>query len=558
MAFDGIITSAMVAELNSLIIDSRVEKIYLPNKNEIILSLRKNRENLKLLFSIDASNARFHITNTSKENPAKPPQFCMVLRKHLQGAKLLKIAQYGLDRVIEFVFENIDELGDISRKSLYIELMGKYSNIILVNNTKKIIDSMRHVDSTMSSIREVLPARDYILPTTLDRSTFIGMDYDQFLATLQVAMMTPTTKENDYAGLISNQFIGFSRLFVQNLLDFCNFENTFTNENTRKMFTSISILLNNCNNRLVKLINIGKDYHIDLNDYSTSSTLLSEFLDKYYSEKENKNILHGYKQSLSREVLNQKSKYDKNLKRVNEIITESKDMEKYKEYGELLSSNIYRMQSGLKEIEVENFFDNNNPVIIPLNESFSPSKNAQQYFKKYTKLKNSLLHANAQKEDYENNLDYLENVLYQIEECENVNDVEEIRKEFIDEGYIHSNPSKKKKAQEVSMPHKYEMNGIEILVGKNNIQNEKLTLKEAKKTYTWLHTKNVHGSHVIIKSDEVPDDVLLYAAELAVKHSQGKNSSKIEVDYTLVKNVRKLPGGKPGKVTYTNYKTIVV
>ncbi|MBR4111335.1 MAG: NFACT family protein [Clostridia bacterium] len=558
MAFDGIITSAMVAELDSIIVDSRVEKIYLPNKNEIILSLRKNRENLKLLFSIDASNARFHITNTLKENPAKPPQFCMVLRKHLQGAKLLKIAQYGLDRVIEFVFENIDELGDISRKSLYVELMGKYSNIILVNNTKKIIDSMRHVDSTMSSIREVLPARDYILPTTLDRSTFIGMDYDHFLATLQVSLMTPTTKENDYAGLISNQFVGFSRLFVQNLLDFCNFENTFTNENTRKMFTSISILLNNCNNRLVKLINIGKDYHIDLNDYSTSSTLLSEFLDKFYNEKENKNILHGYKQSLSREVLNQKSKYDKNLKRVNEIIAESKDMEKYKEYGELLSSNIYRMQSGLKEIEVENFFDNNNPIIIPLNESFSPSKNAQQYFKKYTKLKNSLMHANTQKEEYENNLDYLENILYQIDECENVNDVEEIRKELIDEGYIHSSPSKKKKVQEVSLPHKYEMNGIEILVGKNNIQNEKLTLKESKKTYTWLHTKNVHGSHVIIKSDEVPDDVLLYAAGLAVKHSQGKDSSKIEVDYTLVKNVRKLPGGKPGKVTYTNYKTIVI
>lgn len=558
MAFDGIITSAVISELNSLIIDSRVEKIYLPNKNEIILSLRKNRENLKLLFSIDASNARFHITNTSKENPVKPPQFCMVLRKHLQGAKLLKIAQYGLDRVIEFVFENIDELGDISRKSLYIELMGKYSNIILVNNTKKIIDSMRHVDSTMSSIREVLPARDYILPTTLDKSTFIGMDYDQFLATLQVAMMTPTTKENDYAGLISNQFVGFSKLFVQNLLENCNFENIFTNENTRKMFTTISILLNNCNNHLIKLINIGKDYHLDLNDYSTSSILLSEFLDKFYSEKENKNILHGYKQSLSREVLNQKSKYDKNLKRVNEIIAESKDMEKYKEYGELLSSNIYRMQSGLKEIEVENFFDNNNPIIIPLNESFSPSKNAQQYFKKYTKLKNSLTHATAQKEDYENNLDYLENILYQIEECENVNDVEEIRKELIDEGYLHSTPSKKKKVQEISMPHKYEMNGIEILVGKNNIQNEKLTLKDSKKTYTWLHTKNVHGSHVIIKSDEVPNDVLLYAAELAVKHSQGKNSSKIEVDYTLVKNVRKLPGGKPGKVTYTNYKTIII
>lgn len=172
MAFDGIITNAMVAELNNLIIDSRVEKIYLPNKNEIILSLRKNRETVKLLFSIDASNARFHLTNTSKENPAKPPQFCMVLRKHLQGAKLLKISQYGLDRVIEFVFENIDELGDISKKSLFVELMGKYSNIILVNSSQKIIDSMRHVDATMSSIREVLPAREYILPTTLDKSTF--------------------------------------------------------------------------------------------------------------------------------------------------------------------------------------------------------------------------------------------------------------------------------------------------------------------------------------------------------------------------------------------------
>ena len=322
MAFDGIITNAMVSELNFLIIDSRVEKIYLPNKNEIILSLRKNRENFKLLLSIDASNARFHITNTLKENPAKPPQVCMVLRKHLQGAKLLKIAQYGLDRVIEFVFENIDELGDISRKSLYVELMGKYSNIILVNNNKKIIDSMRHVDSTMSSIREVLPAREYLLPTTLDKSTFLGMDYDQFLATLQVAMMTPTNNEKNLSSLISNQFIGFSKTFVENLLKFCNIEETFTNENTRKMYTTINILLNSCTQRLVKIINIGKDYHIDLTDYSTSSILLSEFLDKFYSEKENKNILHGYKQSLAKEVLNLKSKYDKNLKRVNEIIAE--------------------------------------------------------------------------------------------------------------------------------------------------------------------------------------------------------------------------------------------
>lgn len=558
MAFDGIITNSIVTELNTLIIDSRVEKIYLPNKNEIILSLRKNRESYKLLLSIDAANGRFHLTNTSKENPAKPPQFCMVLRKHLQGAKLLKISQYGLDRVVEFVFENIDELGDLSQKSLFVELMGKYSNIILVNNSKKVIDSMRHVDATMSSIREVLPAREYILPTTLDKSTFLGMDYDQFLATLQVAMMTPSNEEINFAPLISNQFIGFSKTFVENLLNFCQITDTFTNENTRKMYATINVLLANCSHGLVNFENIGKDYHIKLGEYSTHDTLLSEFLDKYYSEKENKNILHGYKQSLIRDVSAQKSKYEKNLKRVNEIITEAKNMDKYREFGELISSNIYRMQSGMKEITVDNFFDNNTPISIPLNESFSPSKNAQNYFKKYTKLKNSLMHATTQKNDYENNLDYIEDILYQINECENITDLEAIKEELISEGYIHHSSSKKKKIQEVSTPHKYEMNGIEILVGKNNIQNEKLTLKEAKKTYTWLHTKNVHGSHVIIKSDTVPDDVLLYAATLAVKHSQGKNSSKVEVDYTLVKNVHKLPGGKPGKVTYTNYKTIII
>lgn len=558
MAFDGIVTHAMVAELNNLIIDSRVEKIYLPNKNEIILSLRKNRENYKLLFSIDAANARFHLTNASKENPAKPPQFCMVLRKHLQSAKLLKISQYGLDRVIEFVFENMDELGDITRKSLFVELMGKYSNIILVNNSQKIIDSMRHVDATMSSIREVLPAREYILPSTLDKSTFLGMNYDQFLATLQVAMMTPSNKEINFASLISSQFVGFSKTFVENLLNFCQITDTFTNENTRKMYATLNVLLANCSHQLVAFVNIEKDYHIKLGEYSTHDTLLSDFLDKYYNEKENKNILNGHKHALIRDILIQKSKYEKNLKRVNEIILEAKEMNKYREYGELISSNIYRMQSGMKEITVENFFNNNTPISIPLNESFSPSKNAQNYFKKYTKLKNSLLHANTQKVEYENNIDYIESILYQINECENMVDLEEVKEELISEGFVHHSSNKKKRVQEISIPYKYEMNGIEILVGKNNIQNEKLTLKEAKKTYTWLHTKNVHGSHVIIKSENVPNDVLVYAATLAAKHSQAKNSNKVEVDYTLVKNVHKLPGGKTGKVTYTNYKTIII
>ena len=561
MAFDGIIASSVVNELNNALNNSRIEKIYMPTKNEIILIFHSNREKLKLLISIDASNARFHFTKQTRENPIKAPQFCMVLRKYIQGAKILNVFQYGLDRVISLELENINELGDLVKYKLYIELMGKYSNIILVNNDNKILDSIRHVDYTMSSIREVLPAREYILPSTLDKNEFLGMDFDQFTANLQLASMDPFFSAENMAKIIANQFVGFSKTFIENLLGFCNITNTFNKENTTKLFNTINLVIYNIKENLVNLKTYGKDYHIDLTNFLTNSehTPISNFLDEFYSSKESAQALKTAKFNLQKDVLNFRCKYEKNLKRVNEILEDAYEMEKYKLYGELISSNIYRMSLGMKEITLENYYDNNKPVTIPLKENFSPSRNAQAYFKKYNKLKNAITHANIQKEDYEKNINYLESVIFLISEASSLAELENIKFELSEAGYIKMATGKKKYRDEISLPpFSYTFEGIEILVGRNNLQNDKLTLKDARKNYTWLHTKDVHGSHVIIKSENVPENVLEYAAKLAVKHSQAKDSSKVSVDYTLVKFVHKPNGAKPGKVIYTNYKTIII
>ena len=561
MAFDGIITNAVVQELTKNLVNSRVEKIYMPTKNDVIFNFHANREKLKLLISIDASNARFHFSKQNKENPAKPFQFCMVLRKYIQGAKLLSIQQFGLDRVVAFEFESINELGDCVHYQLFVELMGKYSNIILVNHENKILDSIRHVDFTMSSIREVLPAREYILPSTLDKNEFLTMDFSQFAANLQLAGMDPYFSFESMPKIMANQFVGFSKTFFSNLLTFCSISSQFNQENTTKLFQTIHLVLHNIQEGFVKLTHFENDYHIDLNNYSTCSetTPISDFLDNFYSKKEATHNLKTAKFNLQKDVLNFRSKYEKNLKRVQEILKDATEMEKYKLYGELISANIYRITPGMKEIQLENYYDNNSLITIPLKESLTPARNAQAYFKKYTKLKNALAHANLQKEDYDKNIDYLDNVIFLISETTSLIELENIKLELVESGFLKIANGKKKYHDEIALePFSYSIDNITILVGRNNLQNDKLTLKESKKNYTWLHTKDIHGSHVIVKSENVPEHVLEYAAKLAVKHSQAKDSSKVPVDYTLVKYVHKPSGAKPGKVIYTNYKTIFI
>lgn len=557
MAFDGITTKNILIELNNNLINARIEKIYVPTKNDIFLCFHtKNRDNLKLLISIDANNARIHFSNNVKENPSKAPQICMILRKHLQGAKLLSISQYGLDRVITFKFENINELGDLVQKSLIVELMGKYSNVILIDDKEKIIDSMRHVDITMSSVREVLPNKNYILPTTLGKKNFTALSFDEFSETLI------NSDSLDLPSAISNNLIGFSKSFVNSFLKELQLSNAdVSRENLKIIYDKLIDVFKTMESSAFnfKMTENEKDYYLDIDDICKNNLALSAFLDEYYSKKESVSLIKNAKMNIEHDVKSHISKFSKKLANVNEILLDSENLEKYKQFGELLNCNMHNLSIGMEKIDVINFYDNNNLITIPLQKNLTPSRNAQNYFKKYNKLKNSIVHATAYKKEFETDIDYLNSVVCELELAESLKEIDEIREELVSSGYIKKAYKSNKKHDDLpSEPIKYEYNGITILVGRNNVQNDKLTFKIAKKTDMWLHTKKIHGSHVIIKSDNVPDGVLLYAAKLAVMHSAGKNSSKVEVDYTQVKFVHKEAGAKPGMVVYTDYHTVIV
>lgn len=557
MAFDGITTKNILIELNNNLINARIEKIYVPTKNDIFLCFHtKNRDNLKLLISIDANNARIHFSNSMKENPSKAPQICMILRKHLQGAKLLSISQYRLDRVITFKFENINELGDLVQKSLIVELMGKYSNVILIDDKEKIIDSMRHVDITMSSVREVLPNKNYILPTTLGKKNFTALSFDEFSETLI------NSDSLDLPSAISNNLIGFSKSFVNSFLKELQLSNAdVSRENLKIIYDKLIDVFKTMESSAFnfKMTENEKDYYLDIDDICKNNLALSAFLDEYYSKKESVSLIKNAKMNIEHDVKSHISKFSKKLANVNEILLDSENLEKYKQFGELLNCNMHNLSIGMEKIDVINFYDNNNLITIPLQKNLTPSRNAQNYFKKYNKLKNSIVHATAYKKEFETDIDYLNSVVCELELAESLKEIDEIREELVSSGYIKKAYKSNKKRDDLpSEPIKYEYNGITILVGRNNVQNDKLTFKIAKKTDMWLHTKKIHGSHVIIKSDNVPDDVLLYAAKLAVMHSAGKNSSKVEVDYTQVKFVHKEAGAKPGMVVYTDYHTVIV
>lgn len=554
MSFDGITTHVITNELNRILTNSRIEKIYVPNKNEIILAFHtQDRKNYKLLISIDANNSRFHITNQTRENPIVAPQFCMILRKYLQGGKLLNIEQIGLDRIIKFTVENINDFGDYVKKDLIVELMGKYSNVILVDNNT-IIDSMRHVTSLMSSVREVLPNKEYVLPSSMGKLNFANTSLETFINELN--------KDLPIAFAISERFIGFSKTFSNSICGNISSDvlvSNLSNEDLANVYQNITEIIKDIQNCSVSfdITENKKDYFIH-KKLDKRLEFYSEFLDEFYNSKEKVSILKNAKQNLEKEINSQLSKLKKKLNNANEILEDEKNLEKYKQYGEIISSNIYKMQIGMDKLITENFYDNNNIIEIPLVVNLPPSRNAQNYFKKYTKLKNSILHAKENKSSYESDINYLESVIFNISEAQNLNELDDIRDELISSNIVKKTGKRFKRRELPSEPIKYEKNGIEILVGRNNIQNDKLTFKIAKKTDMWLHTKNIHGSHVIIRSNDVPDEVLLYAAQLAVKHSQAKNSSHVEVDYTLVKFVHKESGSKPGMVVYTDYNSIVV
>lgn len=574
MAFDGIVTKAITAELTNLC-GARIDKVFQPNKNEIILGLYLNKMNYALDICIDAQNCRINLTTNSKSNPQVAPNFCMLLRKNLIGLKLKNIITFDLERLVILEFEGFDELDDIISKKLVVELMGKHSNIILLDDTNIIIDSLRHIKEIDENYRDILPHTKYSIPTS-NKCSFLDLkDFDDFKNHLNLSNIEDLPVE------ISNTFNGISKNFICSIIN--KFEIKELNDsNLETIFNYIKNIIDNIgtdNLSFEKIKNqqgIIKDYFL-VPSTSIEPFSLNFFIDDFYFNKETSETFRNYRNTLLKLILDALEKYNKRLTNINKKLHECDDMEKYRVYGELITANLYKIPNkNIEEIELENYYDNNNKILIKLDKRYSPSINAKRFFKKYSKLKNALAIVTEQKKETLKELDYIESIVYELEDSSTVDELTAIFEEISEndifkEKTSKTNNTKKSKIKkskltknkEVSFnPIKYNIDGYTILVGRNNNENDYLTLKYANKNDLWFHTKDFHGSHTVLKIDNnlpYPNfDILVATAQIAAQHSKAKNSSNVPVDYCEVKFVKKPSGARPGMVIYTNNKTLNV
>ncbi|MBE5812193.1 MAG: fibronectin/fibrinogen-binding protein [Clostridiales bacterium] len=529
MAFDGLVTRAIIAELNSLLIDTKIDKIFQPTKDEILLNIRGKQENYKLILSANPANARIHLTTKSYENPSKPFNFCMLLRKYLTNSRIKSISQVSNDRIVKLDFEASNELKDKMIYSLIIEIMGKYSNIILINDSNTIVDSIKHIDFEISSVREVMPARPYILPDNQGKENPFNI---------------LNNSANYSAKFITTNYLGISTIFANEI----EYKKANLIEEINKPITPCVIFEND------KI----KDFYIyDITHKNYTYKYfgsISEALDFYSERIINEQKITSIKSELLSTINSTLSKLNKKLKITEEKLESVKDADKLQMQGELLSANLYKLKGNASNITVYNYYENKD-IEIPLDINLTPSENLNKIFKKYHKQKNTINACTEQKESIMEDLKYYESILYEIESSESVKELAEIKEEL-----IGSNSKNNTKEKLKIQPLKFNVNGFDIYVGKNNIQNDYVTFKIADKGDYWFHVKNYPGSHTVLKlNKKTPtDDILYEAAKLAATHSKLKNSYTVEVDYTQAKNVKKIPGAKPGMVTYTNFKTIVV
>lgn len=562
MAFDGIICSAVVAELNTLILEGKINKIFEPNKNEIVIGIYSKGKNLALSINIDPVNYRINLTTHSKPNPKNVYNFCMVLRKHLTGGTIKKVYMNGLDRIIYIDIDCYNELNDHITKTLIIELMGKHSNIILVNSDNIIIDSLRHLNKLDNSLRDILPGYKYIEIENA-KFDFQSSTFDSFYKNI---------KENNVSKIssaISNCFTGFSKSGVSYTLNSLNIKDdvNVAVSDYKKLYTYFSELLKqsiadiSCTE--INLSN-KKDFYIT--NVSSKDILINFFIDDFYFDKEVKEKFESSKSNTLRSLLEKIRKLSDKLKNIDSKLKECSKMETYKLYGELITSNLYRIPNYNQEnITLENYYDNNSPISIPLDSTISPSANAKKFFKKYRKLQNTVSIVEKQKESIKLELDYLDSIVYEINNCTNLDELDAVIAE-ISEDYGISNAkqddaNKKSKKTVANMPTEYKIDGYTILVGKNNKQNDNLTCKLAKKNDLWFHTKDIHGSHVVLRLDKnkkATDSIIYKCATIAAYYSKAKLSQNVPVDYTFIKYVRKPNGAKPGMVIYTDNKTLYV
>lgn len=564
MALDGIFLYTIKEELKSTILNGKVDKIYQPEKDEILLSIRNEKKSYKLIISASATYPRIHLTNENKQNPKNAPMFCMVLRKHLTNAKIADIRQLETDRVLFIDFENSDELGYKRIYTLIVEIMGRHSNITLLREKDNIImDSIKHVTPDMSSIRCLYPGISYVYPPSskkLNPFAFTLNDLSEYMIKNSIASGNK---------LFSDIFTGVSTLLSKEMFkrinndsdisrgDLYNFCISFF-EGLQNHVFNFDYYIENGRIKEFSCIQMISLSNLDKKSFDSPSELLSEF----YAEKDKSDKLNYKSADLNKLVSTNLERCYKKMDILKKTYDDALDLDKYKLFGELLTANLYCIKEKSEEAEVINYYSNNNETVkIKLDPNKTAVQNCQHYYKKYNKMKSTLKSVNEQMDINSKEIDYLESVLTNIKNAEDYDTIDEIKKELISEGYIKFKKSQKlKDRNKTSKPmHFVSCDGIDIYVGKNNIQNDYLTLKFADKHDTWMHTKNIPGSHVIIKKyGEIPDTTLMQAASLAAYYSKAKESDKVPVDYTEVKNVHKPNGAKPGMVIYYTNKTLYV
>ncbi|MFR2571207.1 MAG: NFACT family protein [Clostridia bacterium] len=575
MAFDGIVTKVIATELQE-VVGARIDKIYEPNKNDVLIGMYINGVNYALNICTDSQNYRVHLTTHIKPNPQNAPNFCMVLRKHLIGLRIKNIIATNLERVITIEFEGFDDVDDIITKKLIIELMGRHCNIILLDENNIIIDSLRHIVSDNLLTRDIIPKVKYKYPETTKKNLLQISNFEEFENELQIDY-DQITKEK-LPIIISNIFNGISKQFITNILNELEIEK-INKDNMKKIYVYITDIINNTDslNLNVKVIEkssgVKRDYFLT-KESSDKPFNLNYVIDDYYFDKENTEVFKNYKNNISKLILATLKKYKKRLYNINEKLEECNKMEKYKLYGELITANLYKIKiENADKIKLENYYENNQIIEIPLDKKYVPSRNAKIYFKKYNKLKNALSIVGQQKEETLKELEYIESVIYELEECKTIDDLINVFDEISENNIFKEKPKKVNQKNKVKKskltkdkkkqfnPIKYTINGYTLLVGRNNIENDYLTLKYAQKTDLWFHTKDIHGSHCILllnKSKIPNDNIIVRCAQIAAFHSKGRNSSNVPVDVCEVKYVKKPNGSKPGFVIYKNNRTYSV
>ena len=574
MPLDALCLSGVVHELQNALSGAKIDKIYQPSRDEVVLALRAPAGNVKLLLSANPSHPRAHLTQISRENPDKPPMFCMLLRKHLSGARLLELVQPPMERVVDLRLEALDELGDRVERRLVLEAMGRHSNLILLDGEGRIMDCLRRVDSDMSARRQVLPGLFYRLPPAQEKLAPSSLDRAALESALAAA-----PEESQADKWLLDTFGGLSPLICRELAFRAGGAtdarlHQMGEGGRSRLLDELEGLLRSVQENSFTPVMLEKEGHPSdftfqpISQYGPAVSCVpfpsfSALLDRFYEQRENQERVHQRGQDLIRSVTNARDRAARKIGLQEQELAATRDRERLRQFGDIITSNLHAMEKGMSRLTAADFYDPECPQIhIPLDPLLTPQQNAAKYYKEYNKAKTAESILTLQLEKGRRDLDYLNSVLEAIALAEGERDLQEIRQELTDTGYLRRPSKARDRGKRVaSKPMEFRSSsGLRISVGKNNTQNDLLTTKQAFKSDLWFHTQKIHGSHVILWTEGGQPDLtsIQEAAQLAAWFSQGRANGKVAVDYTPVKYVKKPGSARPGMVVYTTYETAYV